>query len=402
MSARLIDRCGGCGSKYLTPVLSLGASPPTCVMAPVGSLPATEEHHPLELRQCRDCTLVQLSCIVDPEVVFPVDYPYSSGNSKALHEHFEDLADGAMEWMAPDDDLVVDIGANDGTLLSKFTDCRKVGVEPTGQADKIDCPSYRAFFSEDLAKRIRADHGPAKVITACNVLAHVADITDVMAGIRLLLADDGVLIAENHDLASITGSDWSTDLGGQWDTIYHEHLRFYSPFSFYNLLKTSGLEAIGWRTIQTHGGSFRMVCGKDPRTRCVAPPKINHGFKALARRAANARAGIRHATATGGIWGIGATARATTIINYCGLDVQDITCVCEVSGSDKIGRYIPGTRIPVVDEAELFEHRPNRALLFSWHLADVIVPKLRERGYDGEIIIPLPAVRSIRPERVAA
>ena len=95
------------------------------------------------------------------------------------------------------------------------------------------------------------------------------------------------------------------------------------------------------------------------------------------------------------MWGIGATARATTIINYCGLDVEDIECVCEVAGSDKIGHYIPGTRIPIVDEAELFASQPARAVLFSWHLADHIIPKLRDRGYDGEIIVPLPTLETV-------
>jgi hypothetical protein len=402
VSARLVERCELCGSENLREVLSLGSSPPTCVMVPVGRAPATEEHHPLTLLECADCSLVQLSVIVAPEIVFADDYPYSSGNSAALHEHFAELALAASFKLGPDD-LVVDIGANDGTLLSKFTGvgCRTLGVEPTAQADKILGPVCRGFFSEALARSVVGVHGHAKVVTACNVLAHVADIADVMAGIRLLLADDGVLVAENHDLASITGGPWGNDLAGQWDTIYHEHLRFYSPRSFYALLGCTGLGAHGWQHIPTHGGSFRMLARKGTH-QIEPPPKLNYDFARLAKRAAGARAGIRAATAAGGVWGIGATARATTIVNYCGLDVGDIACVCEVSGSDKIGHYIPGTRIPVIDERELFgSQRPNRAMLFSWHLAGQIVPKLRKRGYDGEIIVPLPAVRSIRQEHAA-
>lgn len=387
MSGRVVQSCGACGSENLETVLSLGASPPTCRMVPIGAENSVEESHALGLLRCPACTLVQLSVIVDPAEVFPADYPYSSGNSRALHENFADLARHADEYvggLAPMD-LVVDIGANDGTLLSKFLGkCRTVGVEPTGQARRIAGAAYQEFFSEALARRILEQHGPAKVITACNVLAHVEDIGDVMRGIHLLLAHDGVLIAENHDLASVVD-------GGQWDTVYHEHLRFYDPYSFHAVLRTHGFGAVAWHGVPTHGGSFRMLADKGVNG-STGPEPCKYDFEGLQRAAAASRDALRDAAA-GGVVGIGATARATTIINYCGLDVEDIACVCEVSGSDKIGHYIPGTRIPVIDEAALFEDQPARAVLFSWHLADVIVPKLRDRGYTGEIILPLPTLQ---------
>jgi hypothetical protein len=388
MSARRVKSCGLCGSDDLEVVFSLGSSPPTCVMQVVnGGRPATEEHHPLELLVCQDCTLAQLSVVVDPGVVFPPGYPYQSGNSPALHKNFEELAQQTSEWVGlGPDDLVVDIGANDGTLLSKFDGCRKVGVEPTGQVARIEGPAYRAFFDEDLARRILIEHGPAKVITACNVLAHVEDIGTVMRGIKTLLADDGVLVAENHDLGSV--------VGGQWDTVYHEHLRFYDLFSFYKVLSTYGLLAEQWQQVATHGGSFRAVASKRRGTPNDPMPR-HYNFKALGRDAAKARTNIREATAEGGVYGIGATARATTIINYCGLDVEDVECVCEVAGSDKIGHYIPGTRIPVVDEQRLLEDKPSTVLLFSWHLADSIVPKLRKKGFQGMFMVPLPELHYV-------
>jgi hypothetical protein len=386
VSARLIDRCGLCGSSDLKLVLSLGSSPPTCAMAPVGSRAATERYHPLELLRCRDCTLVQLSVVVDPEVVFSPGYPYSSGNSRALHDNFAELAHQVSAYyLDPPTDLVVDVGANDGTLLSKFERCRTVGVEPTGQAERIAGPAYREFFTQQLAQRIVEEHGQAKVVTACNVLAHVEDIGDVMRGIDTLLADDGVLVAENHDLASV--------VDGQWDTVYHEHLRFYDRHSFHRLLATYGFGARAWQQISTHGGSFRVLAERSLDSE--PPPRPDYDFAGLAGDMARARENIRRATAAGRRFGIGATARATTIINYCGLDVDDIECVCEVAGSDKIGHYIPGTRIPVVDEAALFEQQPPGAVLFSWHLADGIVPKLRERGYEGVVVVPLPTLHCL-------
>jgi hypothetical protein len=377
-----ITHCGLCGGNALETVLSLGESPPTCRMVPVGEDTSFEQSHPLELLRCAGCTLVQLSTIVDPSDVFPPDYPYSSGNSRGLHANFADLAREATHWAGlTSSDLVVDIGANDGTLLSKFH-CRTVGVEPTGQARRIRGPAYQEFFTQAVARRIRDEHGPARVVTACNVLAHVEDIDDVMEGIRLLLADGGLLIAENHDLRSV--------VDGQWDTVYHEHLRFYSPYTFHLLLAKHGMTGRVWQDIPTHGGSFRVFAGKGARGQRPALP--HHDFARVAREAEATRSAIREAVAAGGTVGIGATARATTIINYCGLDVGDLEYVCEVPGSDKIGHYIPGTRIPVVNEERLFDEQPDRAVLFSWHLADSIVPKLRERGYDGEIILPLPTL----------
>jgi hypothetical protein len=379
MSARIVTKCSVCGNAKLEKVLSLGSSPPTCVMQPAGELRRPEQHYPLEVLYCHDCTLAQLSVIVDPAEMFPSDYPYSSGHSKALHENFEDLADQASLYYGPKD-LVVDIGANDSTLLGKFGPCIAVGVEPTQQAFKGDADAmWLSFFSERVAREIVEEYGQAKVVTACNVLAHVEDIDDVMKGIRLLLAPDGVLIAENHDLASV--------VDGQWDTIYHEHLRFFSPYSFDWLLRKHGLAMQEWKRIPTHGGSFRMVADRMGHHRSAR--RREYDFEALRKSAVDSRDELRSLTTTTGAYGIGATARATTIINYCGLDIEDIACVCEVSGSDKIGRLIPGTSIPVVDEERLFEDQPAEVVLFSWHMADVIVPKLREKGYEGEIIIPL-------------
>jgi hypothetical protein len=243
---RTVDKCGGCGSADLEQVLSLGSSPPTCNMVPVGQ-PRVETFYPLDLLECQGCSLVQLSVVVDPSEVFPDDYAYSSGNSPELHANFEDLA--ASVEVAPDD-LVVDIGANDGTLLSKFA-CRTFGVEPTNQVDKIKGGAAQEPFTSALARQILDWHGPAKVITACNVLAHVEDINDVLRGVDILLADDGVLIAENHDLRSV--------VAGQWDTVYHEHLRYYSPYSFARTLEANGFATEVFKTIPTHGGSFRAL-----------------------------------------------------------------------------------------------------------------------------------------------
>jgi 2-polyprenyl-3-methyl-5-hydroxy-6-metoxy-1,4-benzoquinol methylase len=362
-----VDTCEGCGSADLKQVLSLGSSPPTCNMVKVGK-PRVETFYPLDLLECQVCSLVQLSVIVDPAEVFPPDLPYSSGNSAELHRNFEDLA--ASVEVVPDD-LVVDIGANDGTLLSKF-DCRTFGVEPTNQAQKIEGDWWQVPFSAEIAEAIRDAIGPAKVITACNVLAHVEDINDVLRGVDILLADDGVLVAENHNLASV--------VKGQWDAVYHEHLRYYSPSSFARTLEANGFTPKIFETIPTHGGSFRAFVYRGKPV--VSIPSPTYDWDALAQRIRMARWCNREKAID--LAGIGATARSTTILNYCGLDVDDVAYIAEVPGSDKIGHYVPGTSIPIVDEAQLLEDDRD-AFLFSWHLRRHIVPKLRERGYKGEI-----------------
>ncbi len=378
--ALVCDICGG----PLRPVLTLGSSPPTCAMVPADHhFRPPEEHYPLDLLYCDDCSLGQLSVVVDPEVSFAPDYPYSSGNSRQLHDNFGDLAHQASVWgkLTPAD-LVVDIGANDGTLLRKFH-CRTVGVEPTRQSERITGAVVQEFFTAEVAQAIRDQHGKAKVITACNVLAHVDDIGEVMAGVNILLADDGVFVGECGDLTTLAQ--------GQWDTVYHEHLRFYSPHAFWNLLTTHGLCPRTWDYVPTHGGSFRMLATREGLP-CLPPEVVDYDWEALAGEVRHARRRLRRELAADHQrtwWGVGATARATTIINYCGLDVEDIECVAEVAGSDKIGHCIPGTRIPVVDEAHLFEDRPDGVVLFSWHLADIIVPALRERGYGGAVLLPL-------------
>jgi hypothetical protein len=368
-----VTACDICGGADLVTVLRLGSSPPTCNMpAVVGP----ETHYPLALIRCQDCGLVMLSEKVDPAELFPPDYPYSSGNSRELHDDFEDLARRIDP--APDD-LLVDIGANDGTLLSKFK-CRTVGVEPTEQWRKITTADdiYADPFDEEIAGQIVKAWGHADHVTACNVLAHVPDLADAMRGIRVLLGDEGVLWAENQDLAALVA-------GGQWDTVYHEHLRYFDSVTFARTLAEYGLVPSAVEAIPTHGGSFR-VSGR-PGFPSATSDAIFYDFAALARAAGHTRTTLRRIDEP--LVGIGATARATTVINYCGLDVEDLEFVAEVSGSDKIGRLIPGTRIPVLDEEELLTDQKD-AVLFSWHLADKIVPALRGRGYEGRIYTPIP------------
>jgi hypothetical protein len=365
-----VRTCGGCRSPYLLlPLFDMGTQP----------LAEGKSGHsyPLCLVKCDNCGLVQLSYIVDPAEVFQPDHPYSTGNSAALREHYQVLA-RHLQGNLFIDDVVVDIGANDGTLISRYnSNLKRIAVEPTDQIDKIAdamVVKYKDFFTWTLAHEIRAKHGPAKIITACNVLAHVPDPHDFLEGVFELLAGDGVFVTENHDLASILD-------GLQIDTIYHEHLRYYSVASLSLLLERHGLHAVSSEQVPTHGGSFRITARKQ-----------KSDFPLRAKAAATALRGLLWKISfeqRQQVYGIGAATRATPLIHYAGIGAF-LTCVCEVAGSGKIGTNIPGTLIPVVDEAALVTDQPPYALLLSWHMKDIIVPKLRTAGYTGKFIVPLP------------
>lgn len=249
-------------------------------------------------------------------------------------------------------------------------------------------------------------HGKAKVVTAANVFGHMPDIDEVMACISGLLEPDGVFISESDYLLDIVD-------GLEFDTMYHEHLRYYSVHSIQDLLARRGYRVISVERIGTHGGSIRVYATRGSafardgsvdrlleieRAAGLDTPAWIPAFrdrittsklKMFALLAELVGKGHR-------LYGIGAPARSTTLIHYFGLDVGVLDCVLEVQGSKKIGHYIPGTRIPVYAESKLFEDQPEYALLLSWHIADELVGILRKKGYKGSFIVPLAEPRVIR------
>lgn len=373
----LVTQCGSCGFPDLVSVLDLGYQP--LPQAQRGR--DTSKTYPLRLVQCGRCTLVQLDYIVPQEEVFPADYAYASGNTRALREHFADLAETLASQLKPGD-LVVDIGANDGSLLAEVglysPGVDLLAVEPTNQirhCREKGMLAVQAFFTAGLAATIRADRGHARVVTAANVFGHCADPHDFLDGVHLLMDDDSTFIIDNQDWYNVVN-----DL--QIDTIYHEHLRYYSPASLSWLLDLHGLLVVSIERIGMHGGSFRAIVKRQKQ-----------GLEVRAQfLAAKLRRILGEAELAGPIYAVGAPTRATPLVNYAGI-ADYLTCACEVPASEKIGAVIPGTKVPVVDEAKLIEDQPPHALLLAWDLEDTVVPKLREKGYKGRFIIPLPDPR---------
>lgn len=405
----MVDECQVCASRELDSVLFVGYLPPVNTMPAVGTRPAEQPAYPAELLVCRRCALVQLGCIVDPAILFPPSYPYTSGTTRILRENFAALATEAVELLSlRPGDLVVDVGSNDGTLLENFqrVGFKVQGIEPTDTgllAQQAGIPTRIAFFDLQAAKAIVAESGRAKIVTAANVFAHIERVHDVVDAILALMSEDGVFISESHYWLSLLETI-------QYDTIYHEHLRYYSLTSLRHLLGMHGLEIIHASRIPTHGGSIRVYAARRG-TRPVQPsaaellaleareltPRRLADFKsAVVSSKLELHALLRDVKAAGGhVYGVGAPSRASTLVNYVGLDDGILDCVLEVPGSHKIGKYMPGTLIPVVDEQRLFADQPEFALLLSWHIADELMPKLAAKGFHGDFIVPLPRPRVV-------
>lgn len=409
-SSVVVDRCQLCDGAELTPILFLGYLPPVNLMPTIGQPPAEQPSYPAQLLRCPRCQLVQLGLIVDPKILFPPEYPYTSGTTRILRENFSELAQEARALVSlSPQDLVVDIGSNDGTLLSNFiTEQRVFGIEPAEVGELANArgiPTRIAFFNREVAATVRAEHGPARLVTATNVFAHMEDIHAVLDAIVSLLDNDGVFVSESHYLVSLIETL-------QYDTIYHEHLRYYSLASLTYLLKMHGLSVMHAKRIPTHGGSIRVYAvrtgARAAQPTVEAMRRDEDAFNLSSETLSEFRRRVvvskleLHALLLDlkrrgqRIYGVGAPSRASTLINYVGLDEGIVECVVEVKGSHKIGKYVPGTLIPVVEESRLFEQQPEYALLLSWHIADELAPTLAQKGYRGAFIVPLPSPRIIQ------
>jgi len=403
-----VECCQVCGHAPLSKVLSLGYMPPVNQMVAVGEVPRQQPWFPTDLMHCAECELVQLGLAVDPVIIFPPEYPYTSGTTKLLRDNFAELycEASAMLKLAAQD-LVIDIGSNDGTLLSNFKKHRILGIEPTevGKiADGRGVPTLMRYFAPAVAAEVKREHGPARVVTAANCFAHIEDVHSIVQGILDLLAPDGVFISESHYLIGLLDRL-------QYDTVYHEHLRYYSLTSLANLLSMHGLEVFHARAIPTHGGSIRVYAARqgawpvdESVAKMLAAEPRGEAMLARLKRFRNdvmlsklrLLAMIRELKEQGArICGISAPSRASTLVNYLGLDEAIIDYVCEIAGSLKIGKCMPGTSIPVVEESRLFSDQPDCAVIFSWHFADELAPKLRAKGYRGKLVTPLPVPREL-------
>lgn len=408
--SHFVDNCQICNAGNLEPVLFLGYLPPVNEMVAIGDRVEERPSFPTQLLFCPKCKLVQLSCAVDKEILFPASYPYTSGMTKILHDNFQNLYEESKTIVDySDNSKVIDIGSNDGTLLSKFKagGLNVFGIEPTAvykMAVEKGIPTKNAFFTPEVAESVQKEFGAARFVTATNVFAHIDNVHSIVEGILKMIDSKGVFVSENHYLGSLIETL-------QYDTVYHEHLRYYSVTSLQELFKPHGLEIFHVKKIPTHGGSIRVYSApkgrypvresvaaimREEEKTCVRLEDLKQFAKRVHMSKLQINALLYRIKQEGGrIFGVGAPSRSSTLVGYVGIDEQSVQAVVEIKGSLKIGKYMPGTVIPVVEEAALFEQQPEYAMLFSWHIADELIPKIRAKGFKGKFIVPLPEARVV-------
>ncbi len=403
-----LDRCQVCGGQELERILELGHQPPCDSLLTPAQLREAEARYPLNFCVCTTCWLAQIDYAVAPEVLFHPDYPYRSGITSSLRRNLQATAETVIERAAVEpDSLVVDIGSNDGTLLLGFKDrgMRVLGVEATNVAQiaiEDGVETVQAFFDEELAAQLRDQYGPAHVITATNMFAHVQNLGELMRGVSHLLADGGTFVTESHYLLDLLETV-------QYDSIYHEHLKFYSLRPLIKLFEPYGFTLTDVDRIPNYGGSIRVYAAKgdapvSPRVEQLLAEEERAGlygieaFHSFGERARASKRELRALLSDLGkegelVPGIGCPGRASTLLNYAGVDADVMPYIAEQSTSLKLGLALPGMHIPVVDEQRLFDEQPAYALMLSWHYAEPIIAALRDRGLRSSIIVPLPELR---------
>ncbi len=406
-----IKKCQICDNKELKLILDLGHQPIVQNYLTEKNLHEAEVTYPLCLVRCEKCELVQLNYIVDPKLVFPPQYPYRTGLTNMLIRNFESLAETLREeGQYEADDLIVDIGSNDGTLLSSFKTrgMRVVGVEPTRAAqvaNKNKIKTYEEFFNLSSAKKIVQKHGKAKIVTATNVFAHINDTPGLIRAVKTLMDKESVFVSESQYLADIVEKL-------EFDTIYHEHLRFYSLKPLMYLAQKAGMSIVDAYRITAAGGSIRvfMKIGKHtPSKRVMEILKEEErlglydtkSLRAFGERVISAKNDlvalllkIKKEGAT--IAGISSAARSNTLLGFSKINTHLVSYAGEKNGSPKIGLYTPGTHIPVLDEKVIFEKQPEYALVLSWHIGEELMKLYRKLGYKGKFIMPLPTAKIIK------
>lgn len=390
-------------------MIDLGHQSPCDSLLKPHQLNEPENTYPLRFLRCLKCGLAQIDHVVQSEVLFFPDYPYRSGITGTLANNLRSTGIKAIsQFGLKAGSFVVDIGSNDGTLLSSFKEkgMRVLGVEPTNIAHiaiASGIPTKQCFFSEEVVGDIVAEHGRASVVTAANMFAHVAALGSLIRGVDKLLDKDGVFITESHYLLDLLETV-------QYDSIYHEHLKYYSLKSLIELFGYYDFSVIDVDRIPNYGGSIRVYASKgqgrlvSPAVASLLAEEQRYGlyedatFKLFAKRVRQARLDLQQlvigAAARGQtVVGIGCPGRASTLVNYSAIDPVLMPYIAEQSTSLKLGMFLPGKHIPIVDEERLFREQPDYAVMLSWHYWEPIVAKLRAKGLRSKLVLPLPEVR---------
>lgn len=398
--------CRSCGSELKVSFCDLGMSPLSNAFLLEEALGNRESFYPLHAFVCERCFLVQLGEFESPAEIFS-DYVYFSSYSTSWLEHAKRYVDTMTARLALDaSSKVVELASNDGYLLQYFVakGIPVLGVEPAANVAEVamekGVPSHVGFFGVNLAKDLVAGGHRADLLLGNNVLAHVPDINDFVAGMAILLKPEGTITMEFPHLVRLIESN-------QFDTIYHEHFSYLSLLSVESIFARHGLVIVDVDELKTHGGSLRIHA----RHAAAAAPKptvaalraqeeafglreiaVYQGFDAKARETKRALLAflIEAKEAGRSIVGYGAAAKGNTLLNYCGVRSDFVDFVVDRSPW-KQGRFLPGTHIPVSPPERLREHRPDYVLILPWNLRQEIVEQLSFiRDWGGKFVVPIP------------
>jgi SAM-dependent methyltransferase len=398
--------CRSCGGQ-LHPFLDLGASPLCQSVLTEEQRTVAEANYPLEVHVCTSCWLVQLGEYVAPQDIFG-EYAYFASFSDAWLEHARSYVDMAIHRFGlGSDSFVIELASNDGYLLRNFV-ARGVpclGIEPAANvaaaAEAVGVPSLVRFFDRQLGGELAAQGKQADLVVANNVLAQVPDLNGFLAGVRKVLKPEGILTIEFPHLVRLIE-------GNQFDTIYHEHFSYFSLMALEHALSAHRLRVFDVEELWTHGGSLRVYCclaeSARPEERAVALIRMAEDearirdlatYAAFAARARETKFKllellIRLKRQGHRIVGYGAPGKGNTLLNYCGIRTDFIDFTVD-RNPYKQGRFLPGTRIPVLAPERISEVRPDYVLILPWNLKDEIMRQLAPvRSWGGKFVVPIP------------
>lgn len=403
---RTIASCRICGSGSLHEFLDLGEVPP--VNSFLESPSGEETTYPLEVVVCEACNHVQLKHTVRRSLLFE-NYSYFSSASEPIVEHFGDYAKTVEKRYLTTDDLVVEVGCNDGVMLHQFSDSvRTVGVEPAKNVaetarERHDLNVLTEFFGEQAAESVRDEYGTASSIIANNVLGHVDDLHDVMRGVETLLEEDGIFVIEVPYLVELLNDV-------KFDTIYHEHISYFALGPLAELFSQFGMEVFDVERLDVHGGTIRIYAQRSENDRATSDYVkdlfaleetlgldslvVYDEFREKVKQRRKQLTKLLDEFAEQGysIVGYGASAKGNVLLNYCNIGPETVEYIIDTTPA-KQGTYSPGMHIPVRDPSTFRDPYPDISLLLAWNYRDTILEKeqsFRESG--GRFVMPAPHV----------
>lgn len=396
MTITLRADCRCCRRTQLHEVFDLGVQPYANAFLTAEQLLEPQPACPLRLKECNACGHVQLGHVIAAHELYRT-YSFLTSSSQRMSDHFASLMRINVDRFVPRNGLVVEIGSNDGTALASIVraDVRRIGIDPALNLAKLatqrDVWTFPEFFSESVGCRLAETQGRADLIVACNVLGHVDDLDDFCRGIMGLLSETGALIVEVPSLDQLLKHT-------AFDTIYHEHLSYFSVGSLSTLLARHQLDVLAIEPQDVHGGSLRVTI----RKRLLGEPRdvVTFGehhstrdWDGFQRRCQTLRYDLLHwlsdqAESGRVVWGYGAPAKASVLLNYCDIGCDLLPVVVD-STPIKQGRYMPGTQQPILPPEELQRAMPDAALVLAWnHFAEIQAKETEYLQAGGELVAP--------------